>query len=114
MAEAVRSGGDPLKALFALKDCFEATIKYLGIALLTEFFSSQACTPEHCEGLLERMLKPSLGDWVSTVVRDVSDWLVPAAGKLGAQVARLFMQVRATGKPKGLTAVPIHRQTVNW
>ena len=101
LTEAVRSGGDPLKVLFSLKDCFEATIKYLGIVLLTEYFSSRACTPEHSEALLERMVKPSLGDWVSTVVRDLSEWLAGNGGNLGQQVAGFFVRV-----PQGRSAKP--------
>ena len=93
LADAVRSGGDPLKAVFALKDCFEATIKYLGIVLLMDYFSSPACTPEHSEALLERMVRPSLGDWVSTVVRDLSEWLDRQRGNLGRQVADFFVRV---------------------
>ncbi len=101
LADAVRSGGDPLKALFALKDCFEATIKYLGILLLMGYFSSRACTPERSEALLERMVRPSLGDWVSTVVRDLSDWLIDTGGSLGRQVAGFFVRL-----PQGRSAKP--------
>ena len=93
LADAIHSGGDPLKGLFALKDCFEATIKYLGIVLLTEYFSGGACSPGHSEALLERMVRPSLGDWVSTVVRDLSEWLIAATGSLGRQVAGIFTRV---------------------
>ena len=99
LADAVHSGGDPLKAIFALKDCFEATIKYLGIVLLMDYFSSPACTPEHSETLLERMVRPSLGDWVSTVVRDLSEWLVGSGGNLGRQVAGFLCGCRRASQP---------------
>ena len=92
-------GGDPLKAFFALKDCFEATIKYLGIVLLMDYFSSRVCTPEHSEALLERMVRPSLGDWVSTVVRDLSEWLIGTGGNLGRQVAGFFVRVPQGRQP---------------
>jgi hypothetical protein len=102
LADEVDSCGDPLKALFALKDCFEAAIKYLGIVLLMDYFSSRVCTPEHSESLLERLVRPSLGDWVSTVVRDLSGWLVDTGGILGHQVAGFFVRVPrgGSGKPQ--------------
>jgi len=67
MTEAVGSSGGPLKALFALKDCFEATIKYLGIVLLTEYFSSRAYSAERSEVIAEKIILPSLGHWITTV-----------------------------------------------
>jgi WD40 repeat protein len=101
LTDAVHSGGEPLKAMLLLRDCFEATIKYLGIVLLMDYFSSPVCTPEHSETLLERMLRPALGDWVSTVVRDLSEWLVGSGGNLGRQVAGFFVRV-----PPGRSAKP--------
>ena len=101
LADAVHSGGDPLKAMLVLRDCFEATIKYLGIVLLMDYFSSRVCTPERSETLLERMVRPSLGDWVSTVVRDLSEWLVGSGGNLGRQVAGFFVRL-----PQGQSAKP--------
>jgi hypothetical protein len=100
MAETLRYGGDPLKALFALKDCFEATIKYLGVALLIEYFSSPSCTPEHSERLIERLVRPSLGDWVNTVVRDLSEWLISAPGDLGRHVACSFVKMGRGVRPQ--------------
>ena len=99
MTDSLRSGGEPLKSLFALKDCFEATIKYLGVMLLTDYFSSSAYSRERSEAILERLVQPSLGDWVSSVVRDLSDWLIVGGGSLGRQVATFFMQPRGRGSP---------------
>src|SRR5437773_77503 len=47
LATALQASGDVLKTLFLLKDCFEATIKYLGAILLAEYRHSPACTSEH-------------------------------------------------------------------
>ena len=69
MVEEIRAGDKLFNAVSRLKDCFEATIKYLGFALLTEYFSSPACTAERSESLAEKMVRPSLGDWVAIVQR---------------------------------------------
>src|ERR1700731_3141589 len=47
LGAALRASGDVLKTLFLLKDCFEATIKYLGAGLLADYRLGSACTPEH-------------------------------------------------------------------
>jgi DNA-directed RNA polymerase specialized sigma24 family protein len=86
---ALRASGDVLKTLFLLKDCFEATIKYLGAILLADYRRSSACTPGHTEVLLKSMVRPSLGAWVSDVVRPLSLWLIGEAGP-GSTVAALF------------------------
>jgi WD40 repeat protein len=90
LAAALRASGDVLKTLFLLKDCFEATIKYAGAVMLADFRSSPACTPEHNSGLLEKMIRPSLGVWVETVVGSLSRWLL-AGPPPGGRVAGLFM-----------------------
>jgi hypothetical protein len=42
---SLETSADILKTLFALKDCFEATVKYLGLVLLSDYFRSPARTP---------------------------------------------------------------------
>ena len=90
LAAALRASGDVLKTLFLLKDCFEATIKYLGAVLLADYRLGSACTPEHNASLLEKMIRPSLGVWVETVVGSLSRWLV-GDSRPGGLVASLFM-----------------------
>ncbi len=91
MAESAHPDGNPLNALSALKDCFEATIKYLSFALLTEYFCSNARTDERSECIAEKLVRPSLGDWVAAV-RDLSEWLIDTERKLGRQVSAIFTQ----------------------
>ena len=50
------TAGDVLKALFALKDCLEAAIKYLGAVLLVEYLRSPARTRAFNEQLLEKLV----------------------------------------------------------
>jgi hypothetical protein len=90
LRHAIDSSADILKTLFVLKDCFEATIKYLGVVLLTDYFHSPGCTPERNEILLEKMVRPSLGVWVQTIVGDVSRWLA-GAGHENLPVVTLFV-----------------------
>ena len=61
LGDAIKSSADALKTLFVLKDCFEATIKYLGVMLLTEYFRSPACKPERNATLLEKGGPPVAG-----------------------------------------------------
>ena len=82
--------GDKLfNAVSRLKDCFEATIKYLGFVLLAEYFSSPACTAERSESLAEKMVRPSLGDWTAhgKGSQRVAD---PRRRKPGPSNSRLF------------------------
>jgi WD40 repeat protein len=97
LAAAVQASGDALKTLFLLKDCFEATIKYFGALLLSDYRRTPACTPEHNARLLEKMIRPSLGVWVETVVGNLGRWLVGGEPPGGAAAA-LFMT--AHGKPR--------------
>ncbi len=48
-------------SLFALKDCFEAGVKFLGSVLVAEYLGGSALTPERDEVQLEKMVRPSLG-----------------------------------------------------
>jgi WD40 repeat protein len=101
LAAALRSSGDVHKTLFLLKDCFEATIKYLGAILLAEYPRSPACTPERSEVLLKSMVRPSLGAWVNDVVRPLSLWLNAEQVPPGCLAAALFAEppARPGGKP---------------
>jgi len=101
LAAALQASGDVLKTLFLLKDCFEATIKYLGAVQLAEYRRSPACTPEHTEVLLKSMVRPSLGTWVSDVVRPLSLWLIAGQTPPGNVAAGLFTDsaVKPGSKP---------------
>ena len=92
LAAALRGSGDALKTLFLLKDCFEATVKFLGAVLLAEYRQSAARTPERTEVLLRTMMRPSLGAWVSDVARPLSLWLVAGHGPPGSLAAALFAE----------------------
>jgi WD40 repeat protein len=101
LQEAVESSTDILKTLFALKDCFEATIKYVGVTLLAEYFRSSARTPERNEVLLERMVRPSLGVWVSSLAGDLSRWLIDGPSGVSAHLAAVFVEPgNQGGKPR--------------
>jgi hypothetical protein len=86
LAAALQASGDVLKTLFLLKDCLEATIKYLCAVMLADYRRGPACTPEHNASLLEKMIRPSFGVWVDTVAGSLSRWLVgePPPGGLAA------------------------------
>jgi WD40 repeat protein len=102
LVESLRASGDVLKTLFLVKDCFEATVKYLGAVLLSEYRHCRARTPERTEVLLKTLVRPSLGAWVSDVVRPLSLWLHDAPPEPGPAVAALFAQSPA--KPGGRLA----------
>ena len=72
LTAALQVSSDVLKTLFLLKDCFEATIKYLGAVLLTDGLANPACSPPYKEELLKKMVTPSLGTWVNGVVEGLS------------------------------------------
>src|SRR5262249_49108733 len=101
LAGALQRSSDVLKTLFLLKDCFEATIKYLGSILLAEYRRSAACTPERTEVLLKSMVRPSLGTWVSDVVRPLGLWLIAEGAPPGSLAAQLFAEpgARPGSKP---------------
>lgn len=100
LASALQTSGDVLKTLFLVKDCFEATIKYLGAVLLAEYRRSQAYTKEHTEVLLKAMVRPSLGAWVNDLARPLSLWL-SGEHPPGGVAAALFAEppARPAGKP---------------
>jgi hypothetical protein len=89
---------DPLRCLFRLKDCLEASIKYLGAILLAEFLRSPAATDQARGDLLQALIRPSLGTWVNTVAGSLGAALADAAPPAGG-VARLFAQPAGRGKP---------------
>jgi WD40 repeat protein len=97
LADALRASGEVLKALFLLKDCFEATIKYAGAVLLAEYRRSAARTPERTETLLKSMVQPSLGTWVNNVVRPLSLWLVGNSPPPARLAAALFAEAARPG-----------------
>jgi len=107
LRQAIESSADVLKTLFVLKDCFEAAVKYLGAVLVTDYLRSPACKPERNETLLEKMVRPSLGVWVQTVVGDVSRWLA-ADGQANLPVVAIF--VRREGRSTKPKPMPLLRQ----
>jgi hypothetical protein len=115
LASALQRSGDVLKTLFLLKDCFEATIKYLGAVLLAEYRRSSACTPEHTEVLLKNMVRPSLGTWVSDVVRPLSLWLIAEPASLGKLAAAMFAEPpKPTSKPAESALLQRSKQFVTY
>jgi len=93
LAMSLQTSGDVLKTLFLLKDCFEATIKYLGAILLADYRRTTARTAEHTEVLLQSMVRPSLGTWVSDIARPLSLWLIAEQAPPGSLVAGMFAAV---------------------
>lgn len=116
LAAALQASGDVLKTLFLLKDCFEATIKYLGAILLAEYRRSPACTTEHSEVLLKSMVRPSLGTWVSDVARPLSLWLIGEQEPPGSLVAGLFAEPGAKpgSRPGEAALLQRCKQFVNY
>lgn len=94
-AAVASPGGDVLKTLFTLKDCVVASVKYLGAVLLAEYLRSPARTPGFNEQLLEKLVRPSLGVWVSRVVGDLSRLLIGSDMSPGRDVAGLFVTLAA-------------------
>src|SRR5262249_51787960 len=107
---------DVLKTLFLLKDCFEATIKYLGTVLLAVYRHSSACTPEHTQVLLKSMVRPSLGIWVNEIVRPLSLWLMAESPAPGSMAAALFAESakRSGSKPAESALVQQCKQFVTY
>ena len=101
LIDALDSSSDVFRTVNRLKDCFEATIKFLGAVLLADYFRSPAATPERNALLLERLVRPSLGDWRAVVVGDVSRWLIDAKveGSVGCAVARCSFTRSHRGLP---------------
>ncbi len=92
LEDGLASDEDVVKTLLRLKDCFEASIKYLGSVVLVDYFHSPAVQSARTEALLQKMIRPSLGVWVSTIVGDVSRWLVANLDDSQIPpVARLFI-----------------------
>jgi WD40 repeat protein len=89
LAAALRGAADPCRAVFLLKDGFEAAVKYLGSVLLVEYLRGPARAPDRDTALLERLVRPSLGVWVNVVLGDLSRWLAGGPDPGGA-VAVLF------------------------
>jgi WD40 repeat protein len=81
---------DAVRTLFLLRDCFEAAVKYLGAVLLAEYSRGPAATPGRSQILAERLVRPSLGAWVTGVLGDVSRWLGEQHPPPGGRVAALF------------------------
>jgi WD40 repeat protein len=92
-------GHDPLKALFLLKDAFEAAVKFLGAVLLVEFGRQPVATAARKEELLNRLVRPSLGVWVNQVAGNLSHWLADCPAAPAATVAGLFAR-RGPKKPQ--------------
>ena len=82
----------PLASLFAVKDCFEAAVKFMGSVLVAEYLGSAARAAARDEALLEKMVKPALGHWVNEICRSASEWL-------GAGAAALLFSTPGKGKP---------------
>jgi WD40 repeat protein len=89
---------DPLRSLFRLKDCLEASVRYLGAMLLVEFLRSPAATDQARDDLLQQLIRPSLGTWINTVAGSLGAALT-AAPPLAGRVAGLFFQLASKGKP---------------
>ncbi len=116
--DARDSSSDVFRTVNRLKDCFEATIKFLGAVLLADYFRSSAATPERNALLLEKLVRPSLGVWVRVVVGDVSRWLIDAKveGPVGREVAALFFHPLAprSAKPKPTQLMDCCEQFVTY
>lgn len=102
LANAVTSSADSLRTLVVMKDCFEATVKYLSILLLTDFLRSSSATSSLRSKLLERMVHPSLGGWVDGVLYNLSRWLVSLDTPLAKEISHQFVHPPAApgGKVK--------------
>ena len=68
------SDAGPLAALFALKDCFEAGVKFLGSVLVAEYLAGPGRSAERDAALIEKMVRPSLGHWVKEICRRAAGW----------------------------------------
>ncbi len=87
LIDSLEHSSDVLRTLFLLKDCVEATLKYLVAILLVEYLRSPACSPERNEELLEKLLRPTLGTWVKYILRPLSQLLVTTDLEPGRQTA---------------------------
>jgi hypothetical protein len=103
LVQALETPHDALKVLFLLKDCLEASIKYLGVVLLIEYGRSPFATPERNEELLKKLVRPSLGVWVNAVVGDLS--LLLEAPNPPAVTARALFAGQEPGRK--LQATPL-------
>lgn len=98
LADALSPPGDVLKTLFKVRDCFESTVKYLGVLLLTAYFRDPSRNAEQDRGLLENLTRPALDAWVSLVVDSLSPWLLASEDELARRIAALFCQPLTSGR----------------
>src|SRR5262249_42956902 len=102
-----------LKLLFLLKDCFEASIKYLGAVLLIEYIRNPFATPERNEELLKKLVRPSLGVWVNTFLGDLS-LLLEAPAPPAVRAAALFANREPGRKAQATPLLERCRQFVEY
>jgi DNA-directed RNA polymerase subunit RPC12/RpoP len=114
LARAVNDGAEPLKSLFLLKDCFEATLKYVGVLLLVEYFRSPANSATRTEVLLGKIIRPSLGVWVRAIVGDLSCHLLASDLTLGHACAKLFARTGKGGQPRPTTLMESCEKFVSY
>jgi WD40 repeat protein len=102
--DTLASSGDLIATLFQFKDCFEASIKFLGAVLLAEYIRSPIATRERTEELAKKLVRPTLGVWVNEVVRNLSHWLHESDAPLACAVSALFVE---PGKGEKLADTPL-------
>ncbi len=116
LAEAVQAKRDVLRCVFLLKDCFEASIRYAGAVLLAAYLRDGEANPPRRQRLLDKMIHPSLGTWVETVVKDLAYDLMDGPDP-GKAIAHLFGQRSGEykrGKPGATSALRSCREFTDF
>lgn len=103
LKEAADDGRDALRTLFLLKDCFEATVKFLAAVLLADYHHGPTANEERNRALVRSLMRPSLGHWVNEVVGRLATWQAPGDSP-GNRIAALFFSARKGG---GTTATEL-------
>jgi len=101
LVEARSSRRDAIRTHVRLKDCFETCLRYLGNVLLAEYLVSSHRSRERDERLLSRLIRPSLGDWLNEVARELGKLLWEDERPVARAYAGLFFEPDArSGKPR--------------
>jgi hypothetical protein len=90
LAAAITADEDILRTLFLLKDCFEASVKYVAVLLLTAYLRGPANQEQRQQLLLRGLVHPLLGIWVNTVISTLKSWLQDDGAAIVKQVISLL------------------------
>lgn len=98
LCDALSQPADVLKTLLKVRDCFESTVKYLGVLLLTGYFRDPSRDAEQDRTVLESLTRPALDAWVSLVADNLSPRLLASEDELARRISASFCQPLTGGR----------------